>query len=172
VYILMEFQSRPDPSMPVRLMGYVHNFYEDLMARQPASGWRKLPLVIPVVVYNGTEPWHVAEDLGDLPRFGLPEEEAAPDAPTLEEFEAMLAESIDRWNQEIREAGRQEGRLEGRQEGKVEGEAGILLRLLRSKFGALNAVVESRVRSADADQLLEWADRVLTSERLEDVFRS
>ena len=66
VYILMEFQSRPDPSMPVRLMGYVHNFYEDLMARQPASGWRKLPLVIPVVVYNGTEPWHVAEDLGEM----------------------------------------------------------------------------------------------------------
>src|SRR5690349_16270938 len=49
VYVLLEFQSRPDPSMPVRLMGYVHNFYEDLMARQPAAGWRKLPLVIPVL---------------------------------------------------------------------------------------------------------------------------
>lgn len=64
VYILLEFQSRPDPSMPVRLMGYVSLFYQRLMAGQPAAGWRKLPLVIPVVVYNGWEPWNVATDLG------------------------------------------------------------------------------------------------------------
>lgn len=98
-----------------------------------------------------------------LPRLGVPEEEAAPTAPTLDEFDTMLAERIDRWNREVHEAGRLEG--------KVEGEAGILLRLLRSKFGALNAGVEARVRSAEADQLLEWAGRV-ASERLEDVFRS
>src|SRR5829696_1503078 len=66
VYILLEFQSRPDPSMPVRLMGYESLFYQSLMASQPAAGWRKLPLVIPVVVYNGWEPWNVATDLGSL----------------------------------------------------------------------------------------------------------
>ncbi|MFL6193155.1 MAG: Rpn family recombination-promoting nuclease/putative transposase, partial [Thermoanaerobaculia bacterium] len=66
VYILLEFQSRPDPSMPVRLMGYVSLFYQRLMAGQPAAGWRKLPLVIPVVVYNGWEPWNVATDLGSM----------------------------------------------------------------------------------------------------------
>jgi hypothetical protein len=66
VYILLEFQSRPDPSMPVRLMGYESLFYQLLMAGQPAAGWRKLPLVIPVVVYNGWEPWNVAMDLGSL----------------------------------------------------------------------------------------------------------
>ena len=61
-----EFQSRPDPSMPVRLMGYESLFYQSLMASQPAAGWRKLPPVIPVVVYNGLEPWNVATDLGSL----------------------------------------------------------------------------------------------------------
>ena len=66
VYILLEFQSRPDPSMPVRLMGYVSLFYQRLMASQPAAGWRKLPLVIPVVIYNGWEPWNVAADLGSM----------------------------------------------------------------------------------------------------------
>src|SRR5215218_277598 len=66
VYILLEFQSRPDPSMPVRLMGYESLFYQSLMASQPAAGWKKLPLVIPVVVYNGVEPWDVATDLGSL----------------------------------------------------------------------------------------------------------
>ncbi|HEX2223712.1 MAG TPA: Rpn family recombination-promoting nuclease/putative transposase, partial [Thermoanaerobaculia bacterium] len=66
VYILLEFQSRPDPSMPIRLMGYESLFYQSLMAGQPAAGWRELPPVIPVVVYNGLEPWNVATDLGSL----------------------------------------------------------------------------------------------------------
>jgi hypothetical protein len=62
----MEFQSRPDPSMPVRFMGYESLFYQRLMAGQPAADWRKLPPVIPVLVYNGWEPWNVATDLGSL----------------------------------------------------------------------------------------------------------
>jgi predicted transposase/invertase (TIGR01784 family) len=240
VYILMEFQSRPDPSMPVRLMTYVGLFYQWLMASQPASGWRRLPLVIPMVVYNGPEPWHVPTDLGSLigdldpsaeiyrpqlryrlvdesafsqedlasldspvadlfridqsrdwqevrsgfrhlrqtippesslrqafeiwtqrvilPRFGRSWDEAF----TLEDFD-MLADSIDRWNNQLRE--------EGRQEGRQEGEARVLLRLLRLKFGPLAREVEARVLSTDADRLLEWSERVLTAERLEDVFR-
>jgi Domain of unknown function (DUF4351) len=56
----------------------------------------------------------------------------------------MLAESIDRWNREIRE--------EGRQEGRQEGEARVVLRLLRLKFGPLEPEIEDRVRSADADR--------------------
>ena len=66
VYILMEFQSRPDPSMPVRLMSYVGLLYQRLMASRSGKSWKKLPLVIPVVVYNGVEPWDVATDLGSL----------------------------------------------------------------------------------------------------------
>jgi predicted transposase/invertase (TIGR01784 family) len=66
VYILLEFQSRPDPSMAVRFMGYVSLFYQSLMASQPVAGWRKLPPVVPVLVYNGWEPWNVATDLGSL----------------------------------------------------------------------------------------------------------
>ena len=245
VYILLEFQSRPDPSMPVRFMGYESSFYQTLLANQPAAAWRKLPLVIPVLVYNGWEPWNVATDLGSLigdldpsaeiyrpqlryrlvdegaypredlaalsspvaelfrietsrdwsevrasvhrlqqtvppaeaslrrafeswlqktilPRFGLSEEEAAATL-TLEDLENMLAESIDRWNREIRE--------EGRQEGRQEGEARVVLRLLRLKFGTLEPEVEERVRSAEADRLLEWGERVLTAEGLQDVFK-
>lgn len=71
----------------------------------------------------------------------------------------MLAESIDRWNREIREEGRQEG------------EARLVLRQLRLKFGPLDPEIEDRVRTADADRLLEWGERVLTAESLQDVFR-
>jgi hypothetical protein len=79
----------------------------------------------------------------------------------------MLAESIDRWNRELQEESLQKGREEGRQEG----EARMLLQLLRLKFGSLDSTVEERVRSADADQLLEWGERILSSETLADVFK-
>lgn len=93
-----------------------------------------------------------------LPRFGLSQEEVST-ALTLEELETMLAESIDRWNREIREEGRQEG------------EARVVLRLLRLKFGPLEPGVEERVRSADADRLLAWSERILTAASLQDVFQ-
>jgi predicted transposase YdaD len=249
VYILLEFQSRPDPSMPVRFMGYESLFYQAIMAGQPVSAWKDMPLVIPVLVYNGSEPWNVPTDLGSmighldpsaeiyrpqlryrlidegsysredlallnspvadlfsietsrswsdvrtvvhrlrrsvpstemtlrrdfevwlnrviLPRFGVSREEASSTL-TLEELETMLAESIDRWNREIRE----EGRLEGQEEGRQEGEARVVLRQLRFKFGPLEPAIEDLVRSADADRLLEWGERVLTAENLQDVFR-
>ena len=66
VYILLEFQSRPDRYMPVRLMTYVGLFFESLIAggHLPESG--KLPLVVPVVIYNGVGPWRVTLELADL----------------------------------------------------------------------------------------------------------
>ena len=93
-----------------------------------------------------------------LPRLGLSWEKFSATL-SLEELETMLAESIDRWNREIREEGLQEG------------EARLLLRLLRLKFGPLEPEIEERVGSADADRLLEWGERVLTAGSLEDVFR-
>ena len=66
VYVLLEFQSRPDRYMPVRLMTYIGMFYEQLIAegRLPPSG--RLPLVIPIVVYNGLGLWRTPLDLAEL----------------------------------------------------------------------------------------------------------
>jgi hypothetical protein len=97
-----------------------------------------------------------------LPRFRLSPEDF-PANLTLEELETVLAENIERWNRKIWENGRKEGRLEGNAE--------MVLRLLRLKFGSLEPEVEERVRSADADRVQEWGDRVLTAESLQDVFR-
>ena len=86
----------------------------------------------------------------------------------------MLLDSIDRWTRETREEGLQEGLhkglQEGLQKGRQEGEAQLLLRQLRLKFGPLAPEVEERVHSMDPDRLLEWSERVLTAERLQDVF--
>jgi hypothetical protein len=59
---------------------------------------------------------------------------------------------------------------EGRQEGRKEGEEALLVRQLERKFGPLDRATRARVHRADADRLLEWGERILTAERLEQVF--
>ncbi|MCP3961901.1 MAG: DUF4351 domain-containing protein [bacterium] len=72
--------------------------------------------------------------------------------------------------QEGRQEGLQEGRQEGRQEGQRQGEAAILLRQLTRRFGKLSPSVEERLRSADADLLLEWGDRFVTATTVDEIF--
>jgi len=243
VYILLEFQSRPDRYMAVRLMTYMGLFFEHLIAQGllPDSG--KLPLVIPVVIYNGIGAWKPALELSELierldpsaepyvprlhyrlvheakvplalleasespvadlfrmersrawdemlggigrlrqhvgndeslrrafeawmenvifPRLGLSSDEI-PGRLSLEGAETMLAERIDEWNRKLAE--------ESLQKGRQEGEAHALLRLLEKKFGALPKGVQKRIAGAELERLLEWFDRAVTAERLEDVF--
>lgn len=111
---------------------------------------------------------------------GWPQSEPISETLGLEEFKEMLEKRVEEWNRELREEGRligrqegrQEGRLIGRQEGRQEGEAALLLRLLEHKFGHLAPKIRKRVQDADAERLLDWGERVLTAERLEDVFEN
>lgn len=57
-----------------------------------------------------------------------------------------------------------------REEGLHEGEARALLRLLEAKFGPPPAALAERVRAAPLEQLDAWLMRVLTAERIEQVF--
>ena len=74
-----------------------------------------------------------------------------------DEIEVLL-ESVEEWSHEIEEKGREEGRRQ------------FFLRLLEVKFGALDKKIRARVEAADAQRLMEWGERVLTAERLADVF--
>lgn len=65
VYLLLEFQSRVDRYMAVRLMAYVGLLYQDLIAQQRVEPMR-LPLVVPIVLYNGSRPWTAPEELAEL----------------------------------------------------------------------------------------------------------
>jgi hypothetical protein len=67
--------------------------------------------------------------------------------------------------------GLEQGRQEGRQVGRKEGEAAILLRLIALKFGPPSEHVHERIEAADADTLLDWSTRILTAERVDDIFR-
>lgn len=61
----------------------------------------------------------------------------------------------------------------GIEQGIKQGEAAMLLRLLERKFGREVAEVHrDRIEQADAETLLTWSERILTSERAEQIFQA
>jgi predicted transposase YdaD len=236
VYLLIEFQSRADRFMAVRIMGYVAALYLDLIARRELAPGRRLPLVIPLIAYNGVRRWRSPLELSELIEVFEPAAEAyvprlryrvidegaysaeelerreglaallfwlktqqgramvqapprlkkllakdgdpamyrafliwlgydpaaVPESLNLKEFSEMWDRTVERWQQEFRE--------EGWKAGEKKGEAKLLLRLLERKFGPLDPRTRARIRRAGPDRLLEWGDRMLTAERLEQVF--
>jgi len=248
VYILIEFQTTVDPFMALRLLVYVGLLYQDLLRGERLRAGRKLPPVVPIVLYNGERQWdapcQMKELIESLPggidrylprleyllleerRYGeeqlrgmrnlaaalfrlensrepadavavlealvewlsgperaelrrafvtflraaflgrrMPEADL-PEVAELTEVKAVLAERVEEWLKRSREKGREEGVIKGR----IEGRAELLTRLLERKFGPLPEELRGRLAEADADQLLRWGERVLTAERLEDVF--
>ncbi len=66
IYLLLEFQSTPDPFMGVRLLGYVALLLSGLVRTGVATPARGLPAVLPLVLYNGKRAWNAPADLGSL----------------------------------------------------------------------------------------------------------
>jgi len=64
--LLIEFQSTVDPWMAVRIMTYVGLLYQDLIRRGDVLKDRKLPPVLPIVLYNGDAKWTAATDIAAL----------------------------------------------------------------------------------------------------------
>jgi len=61
-------------------------------------------------------------------------------------------------------------RLEGRQEGRLEGERRVLQRMMTRRFGELPDWAAKRLDAASAQELETWADEILVTENLEDLF--
>ena len=66
LYILLEFQSSVDRTMPVRLMHYAACFYSELLKQKVVTPGQGLPPVFPVVLYNGSGRWTASLDLYDM----------------------------------------------------------------------------------------------------------
>lgn len=79
---------------------------------------------------------------------------------------SMLDARIDQWIEEWKH----EGREEGRDAGLLEGQARLLSRQLELKFGPLPARIARQLEAAEDHQLLAWGERLLTADRLDDVF--
>lgn len=64
IYILIEFQSTVEPFMALRVLNYITNFYMDYIANHRQV--KKLPVVFPIVLYNGEDRWTAPVNLSDL----------------------------------------------------------------------------------------------------------
>ena len=62
-----------------------------------------------------------------------------------------------------------QGIQQGIHQGVQRGEARILIRQLTTRFGTLPEETLLRIESADADTLLEWSERVLIAQNLDEV---
>jgi hypothetical protein len=58
---------------------------------------------------------------------------------------------------------------QGVQQGVQQGEARILLRQLSARFGVLPPETRRKVETADADTLLQWSERILSAQTLDEV---
>lgn len=70
LYLLLEFQSQPDPWMALRVLVYVGLLYQQLIRENHVTNG-KLPPVFPLVLYNGDPRWNAAQELKEL--IALPE---------------------------------------------------------------------------------------------------
>ena len=60
IYVITEFQSKVDKSIPIQLHQYILKLYY-LMLRNGHEG--KLPPIFPIVLYYGTEPWTIPDNI-------------------------------------------------------------------------------------------------------------
>ncbi len=65
IYVLVEHQSSSDYWMSFRIWQYVFEAWADIK-RQAENKQVKLPLIIPLVIYNGAKPYKHSLDLRDL----------------------------------------------------------------------------------------------------------
>jgi predicted transposase/invertase (TIGR01784 family) len=64
IYMLLEHQSTPDPLMAFRLFKYMVNICDRYLIENREA--KHLPLIYPLVLYNGTKSYNVARNLWDL----------------------------------------------------------------------------------------------------------
>jgi predicted transposase/invertase (TIGR01784 family) len=84
LYLLFEHQSAPDPSMPLRMLGYV----TEILLQHHKTHGLPLPPVLPFVFHQGPESWNISTAFEDL--FELPDGLAAELLPFLPKFHHAL----------------------------------------------------------------------------------
>ena len=94
-----------------------------------------------------------------------------PELTELNEVRTMLTERVEDWTKEWWENGLKQGHQEGFEEGRKKGELLILVRQLERKFGPLSDQHQHRLDEADADTLLEWSERILTANSIDEVLK-
>ncbi len=66
LYVLVEHQRTPDPLMALRILAYQVRIWDKHLADHHATGTRPLPLIVPIVIYQGARSWKAGTDIADL----------------------------------------------------------------------------------------------------------
>ena len=64
--VLLEFQSEDDARMALRILTYTSLLYQELGRSKAPIAARRLPPVLPVVLYNGADPWRAPLEVSEL----------------------------------------------------------------------------------------------------------
>ena len=97
IYVLFEHQSSEDAMMAFRILRYVVCIWADFLKQKPEA--KRLPAVIPCVLYHGPRPWKAATEVADLIDLdGASREALGPFLPSLsfqlDDLRAQSAEQI------------------------------------------------------------------------------
>jgi len=66
VLVLVELQSTCRQEMALRVLAYVILYYMRMLKDHPLKKGERLPVILPVILYNGDEPWWAPVDVFDL----------------------------------------------------------------------------------------------------------
>jgi len=90
--------------------------------------------------------------------------------PIMQTFiDRYIEQGVQQGKQQGVQEGMQEGMQQGMQQGVQQGRADMLLRQIERRFGPPSDQVRERVTQADPNTLLEWSDRILDANSLDDV---
>ena len=101
-------------------------------------------------------------EVGDLPVEELRDLLAARVGPQAAEVVMTTAERLI-------QQGIEQGLARGRERGRTQELRDLLLRLVESRFGEPSPSQTARIRSASADELGHWIDRLLTASSLDEL---
>jgi hypothetical protein len=107
IYLILEFQSQEDHFMALRMANYVMSFYLDYVKSQKPGKKRRLPPVLPAVIYIGQKKWKaplnikelIAAPYGDLSKY-VPSmdyfllDEQRVDEDSLEKMDNLMSKLI------------------------------------------------------------------------------
>jgi hypothetical protein len=96
-------------------------------------------------------------------------EEDVPELVDLEDFRVMLIDRVEEWSRQIAAREQRKGERKGLEKGRQESRD-LLLRQLEVKFGSVDEPTRARVSAARPQSLMRWGERLITAERLADVF--
>ncbi|MCP4204911.1 MAG: DUF4351 domain-containing protein, partial [bacterium] len=157
IYLMLEFQRSHEHFMAVRIMSYEGVLYEHLLKALALQSDDQLPIVIPLVLYNGETPWTAKRNIYDL---------IAPAAPGMSDYLPRLRyKLIDIRRLPLAELAAMRNAVAG----LFRVEASPSLAVSRAAIADLIDLLDPREHAAIRHDVTRWLCEVILPSRMEGV---